>query len=353
MKDQDYEISGWELNSLSTSANKVLLLARELSVNTTEFCIEAHFRDLDALKRVSEIVPSNRYACYCWRPIAAPSELRDAEFAEIRNVRVVFDHTSISVEESHALPVYDWDGRPGESVTLRLVRQHSKPLSEHSKQPSMATIELCSAIAASVLGSSLPEPVKTVTEWTDEGRAHNYLMTVPKSKAALIASELSSRLALAGGVASFEFLGTANQIEEIQRRGHYSFDRFPANCWSFNQGGGRTPFALERAGFIAPVLNVDDSRLVQAAATLDSLNARVTGCSIVRRYIAWRLEASHVSPRTRGNYLLLSQQRVGCALFVALEQYADRDPTSQQFAASAAGRMEPLGIRLKKVANVR
>jgi len=352
MSGHHFEVIGCELANLLVSTDQVLSVARELAEDATEFCLEAHFHDLEALKRLSEIVPSNRYACYCWRPIADPHELKDAELAYVRNARLVFGDTSISVEEGHALPPYDWDGKPSEMVTLRLVRRHLKPLSAESAQPSPATVQLCSEIAANVLGADLSEPVKTVTEWTDDGRAHNYLMTVSRTKAASIAAELCSVFSLSGGAGSFELLGTASQIEKVQRLGRYFFDGFPTNCWSFNDGNGRTPFALARSSFLSPVLNVDSSQLTQAASTLDSLGRRVTRCGVVRRYLAWRLEHG-LSPRTQGNYLLLSQQKGGCALFVGFEQYADSDPTTPQFADSASGRLERFGIKLKKVANVR
>lgn len=353
MNDHDFEVTGCELANLSIGADRVLALAQELAQDATEFCLEAHFHDLEALKRLSELVPSNRYACYCWRPIADPHALRDAELGSIRNARLVFGDTSISVEEGHALPPYDWDGRPSEIVTLRLVRRHLKPLSTEDTQPSPTTAQLCSEIAARVLGAELTEPVKTVTEWTDDGRAHNYLMAVSRAKAASVAAELCSTLSLSGGVGSFELLGTASQVEKVQRSGKYFFEGFPANCWSFNQGKGKTPFALERASLLLPVLNVNSSQLRQAASILDSLGSRVTRCGVVRRYVAWKLESGRVSPRTQGNYLLLSQQNVGCALFIGFEQYADDDPTIAQFTSCASARLEPLGVKLKKLASVR
>jgi hypothetical protein len=191
-----------------------------------------------------------------------------------------------------------------------------------------------------------------VTEWTDDGRAHHYLFSVPRAKAALIVRELSLRLGLSIGLASFEFLGTADHIEQIRRSGNYNFERFPANCWSFNQPGG-SAFALERAGFIAPILNVNASQLGDAAARLKSLGARITRCSFARRYIAWKLDDGCTTPRAGGNYLLLSRLKTGCAIFIGCEQYSDSDPPVARFSASTSERLGRLGAKLKKVSTVR
>src|SRR6266850_5691497 len=140
MSERHFEILGEE----PTSISRLLAVTRALAVETTDFCVEAHFADFRTLKLFSEVIPSNRYAYYCWRPFADVHKLQDSVMKPVRNVRLAFDCGSISVEDGHSLPPYDWDGQPSNFLTVRLVRRYRKPLSNNDKQASTETMKSCS-----------------------------------------------------------------------------------------------------------------------------------------------------------------------------------------------------------------
>jgi hypothetical protein len=101
------------------------------------------------------------------------------------------------------------------------------------------------------------------------------------------------------------------------------------------------------------VPNVDAGSLSAAASVIDSLGDQVAHCNVVRKYLAWNLGGVRFSPRTKDNYFLVSRQKVGYAMFVGFEQYADADPPARLFMAAATPVIERLGARLKRVSNIR
>lgn len=350
---EHFEVKGWQLPTLQTAVEKALVLLKRLAEESTAFCLEAHFLDLDGPKRLAEVVPSDRFSCYCWSALDDHKELQRPEFRNVGNAQIVFENTTVRLESGYiCLPPYDWDGRSPVSAMVRLVRKHLKPLKEEDREPSPALVTLCTEAAEGAIGAELQEPVKTVTEWMDEARVHNYLVLVPADKAASVACKVCARLGLKNGFGSYELLGTVAELEDIQRGGHYRFEGFPAKCQNLNAPFD-TPFALARQGFLRPTLNVEAARLPDAAAVLETLGDRVAHCAVIRKYLAWKLGANEVSPRTQGNYILLSRQKVGYAMFIGFEQYADSDPSVKRFAAAATPVVEHLGATLKKVSNIR
>ena len=113
------------------------------------------------------------------------------------------------------------------------------------------------------------------------------------------------------------------------------------------------PFALARQSFVHPLPNIEAVHLPDAAAALGALGKSVTRCAVVRKYLSWKLGENEVSPRTQGNYLLLSQQKLGYAMFVGFEQCADGDPSVTRFASVVAPVIERHGATLKKVSSIR
>lgn len=354
MNVQDFEIIGWELINVSVAVNRAFTLIHHLAEDEPMFCIEAHFQDFGGVKHLAEVISSSRFACYCWGKISGRHELVRSEFAMACNARWVFGNTSIQMESGfgHGLPTYDWDGRPPELLTVRLTRKHPKPLKAKDRKPSPVTVKLCMEAAEEAINGKLHEPVKTVTEWMDGDCIHNYLVTAPVTRAISLVSNLCSVFGLENGVGSYEFLGEPSQLEGIQQSGHYRFTNFPPDCWSWN-AQFKTPFALAAHSFLCPVPNVEGTRLPIAASVLDELGNRVAHCVIVKKYLAWKLGANEFSPRTAGNYLLISRQKAGCAMFVGFEQYADADPSAKQFTTVATPVVEQIGIKLKKVSNIR
>jgi hypothetical protein len=60
-----------------------------------------------------------------------------------------------------------------------------------------------------------------------------------------------------------------------------------------------------------------------------------------------------MSPKTQGNYVLVSPQKIGYRMFVGFEQFKPTDPSEQQFIGAAAPLLRELGVKLKRVASVR
>jgi hypothetical protein len=178
-------------------------------------------------------------------------------------------------------------------------------------------------------------------------REHRYMVTVPTEYASQVAAAFGFRFKLRDGPGSLEFRGSPAELQAIQSQNRYSFESFPANCWSFNASAGKTPFSLERGSFLCPVLNIDSDVLPDAASVIDSLGKQVTACSVIRKYLAWRLADGTYSPHTQGNYLLLRRTQTGYVLSLGVEQYADADPTIAEVTSAAAPILDRLGVKLK------
>lgn len=348
-----FEIIGWTLPTLQAATEKSLPLLRRLAQESEAFCVESHFSDVNALKRFAEVVPCDRFACYCWSKMSDHYALQRAEFQSMCNARIVFSDMSIvSLEHGYSLPPYDWDGRPPESVVVRMVRRQPKSREEQGGEGAPSVARACTELAEDVLGVRLREPVKTVTEWRDSVRSHHYLIEVPRIKAALVAESLCAGFGLKNGIGSYELLGTASQLERTQKEKHFCLDAFPPECWNLN-APINAPFALARQGFLCPVLNVQAAQLVSASEVLDELGERVARRGIIRRYLTWKLAANAVSPQAGGNYCLISQQKKGFGIFLGFERYEDKDPSVREFTVVASPVVEEMGARLNKVSGPR
>jgi len=344
----DFEVVGWALPTLSAASQKALALLKRLALETKAFCVEAYFRDLGAVTHLAQAMPSDRFACYCWNKIRDGGELRSTEFEAMGRARLVFGRHEVSVYDDRDLPWYDWDGRPSGFAIVSVAIWHPPPVDTQDREPSSAMIQLCTEIGRKVAASE-PEPIKTSTSFENQGRKHTYLMKVPKVKAGLAASEICSRLALCDGYGSYEFLGPPAFLESIQRSGRFLFEGFPTHCWSQNAQVG-TPFALARQAFLSPVPNVTCERLPAAAAVLDCLGDRVADCGVIADYLAWKLAMGRVSPRTGGNYILISRRKAGYTISVGFEQFADEDPSVREFTAYARPVVEEMSAQLKRLA---
>ena len=233
-----------------------------------------------------------------------------------------------------------------------LEQEHYPPLKPDDREPSPRIARLFSDLARAVLGQELENPVKTTSIWKEEFRAHQYALVLPMEKAIKVAKEVCVAFDLKNGLGSYEFLGTEAQIEQLQESRQYQFTGFPENCWSLN-APRPAPFALARQAFLWPILNLETSRLHEAAAVLDALGDQVVQCAMVKEYLGWRLNPSEVSPRTQGNYLLISQQKRDYALFAGFQQYVNNDPSVERFIAAATPILKQLGATLKKVSGPR
>jgi hypothetical protein len=343
-----FQITGWDPRTLSVAVNKTVPLLEHLAEESAMLCLEAHFRDLDAVKRLAEVIPSHEFACYCWSEFPNSREFDRPEFQKLSQAQVVFENASVLFGPRDIPQPYDWDGHALDEIvlTLELRSVHRAPREDHD--PSAAVTKLFADAARNVLGHGSEGAVKTTSIYRNEIVAHQYTIIVPSKHAATLASELSVTFRLRNGVGSYEFLGTPAELEILEREGHYHFSGFPAGCWNLN-APLNTRFALARQSFLRPVLNVTAAQLRQAATVLDSLGDRIARCAVVRKYLAWRLRGNKVSPRTQGNYIFISQQKAGYAIFVGFEQYADTDPSVKEFTAAAAPMVESLGATLKKV----
>jgi hypothetical protein len=243
---------------------------------------------------------------------------------------------------------YDWNGSPCMNLNLVLEKRHYPPLRAEDREPSPTIARLLSDLAAVAIGRGLEDPVKTTSIWREEFRAHRYAVTVPAERAHEVARQLCVEFDLRSGLGSYEFLGTAARVEQIQQCGHYRFSGFLENCSSLN--APRTaPFALSRQAFLWPILNIETSRLHEAATVVDALGDQVEQCAMVKEYLGWRFGPSETSPRTQGNYLLISQQKREYALFVGFQQHASDDPPVERFITAAMSVLNQLGATFKKV----
>lgn len=341
----NYAIEGLEMPTLQVAAEKLQTMLGGLVEEADRFCLEAHFADLGAMREVAHHVQSTRFACYCWTPIVDGQALLRNELGSINHARLWFGSSVVKVAPHHALPPYNWDGLPTGSVNLSFGQRFSEPVDSAHKEGNPAIAQRIAHVVAKHLPSGSGCPVKIMTSMESTRREHFYIVTVPRIKVATIAFEICREFNLRDGVGSLEILGSVAALEKIVREGTYSLGGFPADSPSFN----KTPFALERGSFLAPILNVSRGELSAVAAAVDRLGAKVARCSICRKYISWRLAEGVLSPKTQGNYALLSPQKVGYLMSIGFEQYADSDPTAKQFTTGASPILSRFGARLKKV----
>lgn len=345
----NYLIEGWEMPTFQVAAEKLQMVVGRLAEEAGRFCMEAHFADFGAMKKIAQHIKSERFACYCWTPVEDGQTLLRHELRSINHAHLLFGSRVVKVAPEHALPPYNWDGLPAESVNLTFGEKFWEPVDKAHKEGNPAIAQRVARIVAKKLGTSEDHPVKIMTSMESKCREHSYIVTVPRFRVAEIASEICREFDLHGGVGSFEILGSVAALEKVVQENTYSLTDFPADCRTFN----KTPFALERSSFLHPVLNISGSELGASAAVIDQLADKVTRCSIIRKYFSWRLAEGVCSPKTQGNYALLSPQKAGYSMFVGFEQYADGDPSAKQFTAAAFSALSELGVKLKKVAFVR
>ncbi|MBE7500047.1 MAG: hypothetical protein HS113_06990 [Verrucomicrobiales bacterium] len=249
MSEQHFEIAGLPLPTLSVAVERALPLLERLAHESKMLCLEAHFLELDGLKRLAQIISSNRFAYYCWGSLGDAAELERPEFQRVSQARFLFENASLLLNPLNIAQPYDWAGCPPETLSVVLELKHAYPLKEEDREPSSSVTRLLADVAAGVLEQKPERPVKTTSLRRDEFRTHQYAITVPVTHAAHLTKELCSAFGLRNGLGSYEFLGTAAECAEIQQDARYRFEGFPENCWSLNRAGPsgrRGPWVLRR-----------------------------------------------------------------------------------------------------------
>jgi hypothetical protein len=346
-----YAITGFQMKNCTDAAVNLLSLLEMLSPDSGDFCVEAHFKTIDAMKRLADDLLSSRFALYCWRNMENPAEFSRQEFQSIRTARLLFDSREIHINSDPPMPPYDWNGKVIDSVHVGYTERESKPQEPGSSRPSARTQRLFQGAVERITGNSATVHVRDSA--SAKSRAYSYSSVVHLAETASLVEELCRQFELSRGLGSFEFLGTAAEIEMLALGGQYSLSEFPAGCWSFNASAGKTPFALARYSFCYPVLNVPRGDLTRVAALIDSFDADLSQISIIRKYVSWKLMDGRCSPKCQGNYALVSREKTGYELSVGFEQYADADPSVKQYLKFATPFLSARGIGLKRMPNVR
>jgi hypothetical protein len=343
-----FEITGWELPTLAEASEKAALLLEKLAASPGVFAVEAHCHDHETLRRVANNAPSGRCTCYCWLPIVDGREFKVEHFAGLRSVRVVSKNTVIAINETVDLPPYEWDGKPSNCSSISLTIFHPAPLKPEEKRPSEEIVELLSKLGAEEAGQRFSS-VKTSSSWQESGREHSYLFSVLQSKASTLLSEIWSRLELLDGVGSFEFVGSPDQLAGIYSSSGFRFEQFPAKCWNLNYPAD-TVFSYGTSVFLVPTPNVNLGQLRSVAAIIDKLEGQVKFRSVVKKYISWKLAEGGFSRNVQGNYLLVSQRKLGdYVIYVGFERYEDKDPATRKFTTFASSVLGGMGLQMKKV----
>lgn len=341
-----YEITGWPLENCSSGAEKLLQLTELLSTGADRFCVESHFPDFTTLRAVAQQVPASRFALYGWCNIQDGAVFERTEFNSVNSVRCVFGNRLLEVGEDRDLLPYDWNGLPSGRSVVSYLERYAEPVERENGEPNQQLIQLIERIATATLGEALP--ARTSTARMGDYRLHSYMVFCSSPEVARLLRAISEQFDLRDGVGSFEFLGSADTLGKILESGLYRLEEFPPGCWSFNHGDGKMPYALERASFLNPVLNLKAVDLPKLAALMDSLGSKIVRCSVIRKYLSWKL-ANGASPHTCGNYVLLSKQKRGYAFFVGFEQYADGDPSPKEFLSFASKILGQDGVKMKSV----
>jgi len=350
-----YKLMGWEIPTCQAAAGKFHLLMQSLSASATGLCLEAHFSELELLHMLGNELPSSSYACYCWKRVAQPGEFRDSPYRSLGKACLRFANRELSVAPSLSLPAYGWDGKPSRFATITYTENHIAPIPTESRQPNEATLKVLGEIANTLMAGANEGDVKLCRSWSGGNRSDSFLLRAPTDNVPQFLEMVMAQFSLADGIASFEFLGSINQIEAIYRSGRYAFSDFPKNSWSLNralQKNGqmwRAPFALGRDSLLYPVVNMESNQLPEVARVLDGMGEDLTVCSILQKSISWNLGSGRLSPKTLDNYAMLSKQRKGYGIFIGFEQYADEDPPLKEFKAAVVPIIEHMGAKLKSV----
>jgi len=348
----NYEVCGLTLSTYEAGVESLCQLVNSTAATVEEFCVETHIKDMQVMKLLAQTLPSERYAFYGWARIDEATDYRLREFTSLGEARFVFAKHEVSVDTRHVLPVYDWDGKPIAEATITFIEKQIPSKPERSGQNQLVILALVSALREAGVDSD-ESKVRTSRSWSGEGCDYAYLVGVPIKRLDLVLEAIFGRFGLKDGVGSFEFLGNVDRIEAIHSSGRYASVNFPRNAWSLNAGTGKTSFALERASFLYPILNVRKDQLPVVASVLDSLGTEVTRCSIVRKYLSWNLGKGAFSPRTQGNYVMLSRQKMGYALLLGFDQYANEDPPVKEFKAAVSPVLKGLGAKLKSIPHIK
>lgn len=343
----NYEISGLILPSLEVASKVMTSFLDEAAVASDGFCLEAHFADLESLRALASHVHSSRFACYCWKEIGHPEDFRRSEMTALASARLNFGQRSVEINSMHALPTYDWDGHPIETVKLVYSERQGDLRSTEQQFLDENTISKMRNISRVSIGEELvPQITRGGAGATTE---HYFHLQLPMEKAGVFLENTWRQFDLGSGIGSFEFLGDIGTIENLVRNKTYKTDCFPSNTWSLNSGAGKTPFALSRYSFLYPVPNMAREQLLPLSSLVDKLGEKLARCSIIQKYVAWKLDNGSFSPRTQDNYVLLSRQKVGWLMFVGFDQYADGDPPARRFKSAIAPILEKMGATLKRV----
>ena len=343
----NYEITGWQLSTTVKGVERLLLLIDSVTAGSSELCLEAHFKTVEDMERLSQVLPTSLYCCYCWSKIGQPNDLRRPEFKRLGEASFFFSRYEVSLSARPIPPTYDWDGKPSRTVSVALIDRN--PHCTDEKRNGEAAVNLLQDVLREEVGQSGKTEVHIMNMTSDGSVCYRYLVQVPALHAPAFLERLFSRLGLSNGLSSFEFLGSADQIASIFRERLYGFENFPKGCRNFNGSSGKTSFALGRASFLYPVLNVRRDQCFAVAQLMDEFGDKIPKCHFVRKYLQWTLGNGMFSPRTQDNYVILSKQRVGCLLFVGVEQYGDEDPSVRRITASISPVLDELGMKLKRV----
>ena len=347
-----FQITGWSIQTLALAGEKMLLLLNELASLDGGFAVEAHCKDLAALKCISNVAPSSRCAFYGWKCISSGSELKGRAFSSMRRGLLKFGHTTIYINDSLELPPYNWEGVESNFTDISVNVFHPEPLRTEEKEPSKKLIEMLSTLAVELTGENIPS-LKTGTSWKETGRDHSYLLKVPRPTAVEVTAAICSKLGLHDGVGSFEFVGTYDDISSIFQSLEFRAEEFPATCWSLNYPED-TMFSYGLSVFLLPLENVPASKLIETSARIDELGEKVLFRSVVKRYIAWKLLSGTLSPRVQGNYVLISHEASRrYSIFLGYDRFEDTDPSVRSFTSYAGSVLDRMGVQLKKVSGPR
>ena len=305
------------------------------------------------MRAFAEVLPSERYAFYGWKHITDAAEFQGAEFRALGMARLVFGNSEVTVDARPSLPTYDWDGLPIPLATVAYGQNRNPRVSEAvADEHIRATTKIVSA-ALDVVAPDWTPHVRTCTSHLEGMHDYAYIIDVPSHYVQPALLNICESFHLKEGVGTFEFLGAAHEVQTLAATRGYLRTEFPENCWSLNSSLGRTPFAIERASFRYPVLNVTSDKLHAVAEMVDRLGSDITYCSVIRKYMAWNLGAGISSPRVQDNYALLSRQRTGYAMFVGFERYSDEDPPTRRYVSALRPILLKMGAKLKRVSYIR
>jgi hypothetical protein len=339
-----YEIIDWRLSQNAVAAERLQRLLNIGEVNG--FCIEAHFKNVRAMQRLAETMPTDRYALYCWVKELDSADILREEFKKIGKAEISYGHRGIEIYPDLLLPHGDGVFSNPHTLILAYSERRIQIETSQDREVRIASVsERLQAVLSRIMGGDV-EKITPSISWKDGLCDYAYSIEIDCSLVQNVANALASELRLEGGVGSFELLGTAEEIAKMAKNPKLLLGAFPPSLPSFNANVGGTSFAAGRSSFQFPIIGATSDKLPLIAESMDRIED-IELSRFLARYVGWQL-GNKRGPRLAGNFIMISNKS-NPVIYLGFDQYSPKDPAISEYVDALGPIVGDMGGRFKKV----